>query len=40
MPRAQLIRPMSETHTSEETPWMYSMMGDFFSWMQFLFHGL
>ena len=40
MQRGELIRPLTDTHTTEETHWMHAMMGDFFSWMQFLFHTL
>jgi len=40
MPRAELIRPLTETHTTEETDWMHAMLSDFFAWMQFLLHTL
>lgn len=40
MPRAELIRPLTETHSTEDTNWMHTMMVDFFSWMQYLFLSL
>lgn len=40
MPRAELIRPLTETHYPEEPNWMHAMMVDFFSWMQLFFHSL
>jgi hypothetical protein len=40
MERGELIRPLIETRTIEETHWTHGMLGGFFSWMQFLFHSL
>jgi hypothetical protein len=40
MQRAQMIRPLTETHTTEETHWMSAFLSDLFSWMPFLFHSL
>jgi hypothetical protein len=38
MQRAEMMRPLTETHTAEEVHGMHALLGDFFSWMQFLFN--
>jgi len=40
MQRGELIRPLTETQSTEETHWLQGMLGDFFSWMQLFFHSL
>ena len=40
MPRAQLIRPLSEPHATQETHWIDSFLSDLFAWLELFWPSL